>query len=290
MRLKNKIILVTASTRGIGLAIVKLCAKEGATVYMAARNLEQANLIAEELNCNGYSIKVVYNDANKQETYISMIDEVIKNEGKIDVLINNFGTSNPKIDLNIEYTKYDDFINIINMNISSVFIASQHAIKYMKKNGGSIINISSISGIVPDISQIAYGVSKASINYLTKEIAGQAASYNIRCNAILPGMTATDAVNNNLTSVFKDYFLRHSPIKRMAFPEEIANAAIYFASDESAFTTGQILAIHGGFGMVTPLYACINLSKPVKKMIWPLKSFYNLVYFSYYSFYCSRNL
>ena len=184
-----------------------------------------------------------------------MIDEVIKNEGKIDVLINNFGTSNPKIDLNIEYTKYDDFINIINMNISSVFIASQHAIKYMKKNGGSIINISSISGIVPDISQIAYGVSKASINYLTKEIAGQAASYNIRCNAILPGMTATDAVNNNLTSVFKDYFLRHSPIKRMAFPEEIANAAIYFASDESAFTTGQILAIHGGFGMVTPLYA-----------------------------------
>ncbi len=68
-------------------------------------------------------------------------------------------------------------------------------------------------------------------------------------------MTATDAVNNNLTSVFKDYFLRHSPIKRMAFPEEIANAAIYFASDESAFTTGQILAIHGGFGMVTPLYA-----------------------------------
>ena len=184
MRLKNKIILVTASTRGIGLAIVKLCAKEGATVYMAARNLEQANLIAKELNCNGYSIKVVYNDANKQETYISMIDEVIKNEGKIDVLINNFGTSNPKIDLNIEYTKYDDFINIINMNISSVFIASQHAIKYMKKNGGSIINISSISGIVPDISQIAYGVSKASINYLTKEIAGQAASYNIRCNEI----------------------------------------------------------------------------------------------------------
>lgn len=257
MRLKNKIILVTASTRGIGLAIVKLCAKEGATVYMAARNLEQANLIAEELNCNGYSIKVVYNDANKQETYISMIDEVIKNEGKIDVLINNFGTSNPKIDLNIEYTKYDDFINIINLNISSVFIASQHAIKYMKKNGGSIINISSISGIVPDISQIAYGVSKSSINYLTKEIAGQAASYNIRCNAILPGMTATDAVNNNLTSVFKDYFLRHSPIKRMAFPEEIANAAIYFASDESAFTTGQILAIHGGFGMVTPLYADI---------------------------------
>lgn len=255
MRLKNKIILVTASTRGIGLAIVKLCAKEGATVYMAARNLEQANLIAEKLNCNGYSIKVVYNDANKQETYISMIDEVIKNEGKIDVLINNFGTSNPKIDLNIEYTKYDDFINIINMNIGSVFIASQHAIKYMKKKGGSIINISSISGIVPDISQIAYGVSKASINYLTKEIAGQAASYNIRCNAILPGMTATDAVNNNLTSVFKDYFLRHSPIKRMAFPEEIANAVLYFASDESAFTTGQILAIHGGFGMVTPLYA-----------------------------------
>ena len=78
MRLENKVILVTASTRGIGLAIVKNCAKEGAIVYMAARNLERANLIAQELNNSGYNVKVVYNDANKQGTYITMIDEVIK--------------------------------------------------------------------------------------------------------------------------------------------------------------------------------------------------------------------
>lgn len=255
MRLKNKVVLITASTRGIGLAIVKACAKEGALVYMAARNLELANSIAEEMNNTGATVKTVYNDAYKHETYLSMIDIVIEAEGRIDVLINNFGTSNPKIDLDIENTNYEDFINIINTNISSVFIACQHVIKNMKKTGGSIINISSISGIIPDISQISYGISKAAINYLTKEIAVQAASYNIRCNAILPGMTATDAVNDNLTEVFKNFFLRHSPINRIASPEEIANAVLYFASDESAFTTGQILAIHGGFGLATPLYA-----------------------------------
>lgn len=255
MRLKNKIVLVTASTRGIGLAIVKACASQGATVYMAARNLELANSRAEEINSSSAKVKVVYNDAYKQESYITMIDEVIKEEGRIDVLVNNFGTSDPKIDLDIEQTKYDDFNNIVNTNIASVFIASQHAIKYMKETGGSIINISSISGIIPDISQIGYGISKAAINYLTKEIAVQMASYNIRCNAVLPGMTATDAVSNNLTEQFKNFFLRHSPIKRMALPDEIANAVIYFASDESTFTTGQILSIHGGFGIATPLYA-----------------------------------
>lgn len=257
MYLKNKIIIVTASTRGIGLAIVKACAKEGAIVYMAVRNLEKANNLIKEIEGQIYPI---YYDAFKQATYLNMIDEVIKKEGRIDGLINNFGTSNPQIDLDIENTEYQDFNNILNLNIGSVFIACKHAIKYMKETGGSIINISSISSIVPDLSQIGYSVSKAAINYLTKEIALQTAQYNIRCNAILPGMTATNAVSNNLSDQFKEMFLQHSPIPRMALPEEIAQAAVYFISDASAFTTGQILVIDGGFSSSTPLYAkLINL-------------------------------
>ena len=121
--------------------------------------------------------------------------------------------------------------------------------------GGSIINISSVGGQVPDISQVAYGTSKAAINYLTKLIAVHEAKNNIRCNAVLPGMTATEAVENHLSEDFRNLFLRHIPLGRMGLPEEIAAAVVYLASDEAAYTTGQILAVSGGFGLATPVYA-----------------------------------
>lgn len=255
MRLENKVVLVTASTRGIGLACVKRCAEEGAIVYMGARNLELANKIADELNSNGANVNVVYNDATNKESYKTMIEETVKAEGRIDVLVNNFGTSNPKVDLDIKSTNYEDFIDTVDTNLASVFLTAQAVIPHMAANGGgSIINISSIGGICPDISQIAYGTSKASINYLTKLIATQCARDNIRCNAVLPGMTATDAVNANLTEGFKEFFLKHTPIKRMGTPEEIAGTVVYFASDDSAYTTGQIVDVSGGFGMPTPIY------------------------------------
>lgn len=255
MRLQNKVVLITASTRGIGLACVNRCTAEGATVYMGARNLETANKIAQELNSHGGNVKVVYNDATDKDSYQSMIEETVKAEGRIDVLVNNFGTSNPKTDLDIKKTKYNDFIATLDLNLASVFLTAQAVIPHMSENGGgSIINISSIGGIRPDISQIGYGTSKSAINYMTKLIATQCARDNIRCNAVLPGMTATDAVNANLSEAFKNFFLRHTPIKRMGKPEEIAGTVVYFACDDSAFTTGQIVDVSGGFGMPTPVY------------------------------------
>lgn len=186
-------------------------------------------------------MKFVYNDASKDETYVSAVEEVVANEGRIDVLVNNFGTSNPAKDLDIEHTDPQEFIDTVDINLKSVFITSQAALKHMaERKSGSIINISSIGGAVPDISQIGYGTSKAAINYLTKLIAVHEARKNIRCNAVLPGMTATDAVQNTLNDEFREFFLHHTPIRRMATPEEIANAVLYFASDESQFTTGQI--------------------------------------------------
>ena len=259
MKLKDKVILVTASTRGIGLACVKACAEEGGAVYMAARNLELAKKEADKLNSQGYNVKYVYNDASKPESYITMTEDVVKDAGRIDVLINNFGTSNPGKDLDFSNTDTDVFIDTVNINLRSVFAASKEAVRYMaKQGGGSIINISSVGGLVPDISQVAYGTSKAAINYLTKLIAVHEAKNNIRCNAVLPGMTATDAVEKNLTGEFRELFLRHIPFGRMGKPEEIAAAAVYFASDESAYTTGQILTVSGGFGLATPLYGDLS--------------------------------
>ena len=251
MRLQDKIVLVTASTRGIGLAIVKKCAEEGAKVYMAARDMERAQEIANSMN----GVKCVYNDATKPETFISMVEDVIQDAGRMDVLVNNFGTSNPGKDLDFANTDSQVFLETVNLNLRSVFMASQAAANHMaKQGGGSIINISSVGGLVPDISQVAYGTSKAAINYLTKLIAVQEAKHRIRCNAVLPGMTATEAVEKHLSDDFRDLFLRHIPLGRMGLPEEIAEAVCYFASDDSAYTTGQILTVSGGFGLATPVY------------------------------------
>lgn len=257
MQLKDKVILVTASTRGIGLAIVKKCAEEGARVYMAARNMDRAQEIANTLNC----VKCVYNDATQPETFSSMVEDVVQDAGHIDVLVNNFGTSSPGKDLDFANTDPEIFLDTVNLNLRSVFMSSQTAAKHMANHGGgSIINISSVGGHVPDISQVAYGVSKASINYLTKLIAVQEAKHHIRCNAVLPGMTATEAVEKHLTDDFRNLFMRHIPLGRMGQPMEIAEAVCYFASDASAYTTGQILAVSGGFGLATPVYGDIGTS------------------------------
>ena len=251
MRLKDKVILVTASTRGIGLAIVKKCAREGAKVYMAARDMERAQEIANALD----GVTCVYNDATKPETFSSVVEDVVQDAGRIDVLVNNFGTSNPGRDLDIANTDPQVFLDTVNVNLRSVFMASQAAVKHMRnQGGGSIINISSVGGLVPDISQVAYGTSKAAINYLTKLIAVQEAKNHIRCNAVLPGMTATEAVQTHLSDNFRNLFLRHIPLGRMGQPEEIAEAVCYFADDASSYTTGQILTISGGFGLATPVY------------------------------------
>ena len=255
MRLKDKVILVTASTRGIGLAIVKACAKEGGIVYMAARDPKRARTVAAGLNAEGGRVYCVYNDATKPETLVSMVEETVQQAGRIDVLVNNFGTSDPGKDLDFARTDPEVFMNTVQLNLRSVFIASQAAAKHMAaQGGGSIINISSVGGTVPDISQVAYGTSKAAINYLTRLIAAHEARHHIRCNAVLPGMTATEAVSRHLSDDFRALFLRHIPLGRIGLPEEIAAAVVYFAGDESAYTTGQILGVSGGFGLATPLY------------------------------------
>ena len=254
MRLMDKVILVTASTRGIGLAIVKKCATEGAQVYMAARNMDRAQEIADTL----VGVKCVYNDAAKPDTFSSMVEYVVADAGRIDVLVNNFGTSNPLKDLDFANTDPQIFLDTVNLNLRSVFMASQAAAKHMASNGGgSIINISSVGGQVPDISQVAYGTSKAAINYLTRLIAVHEAKHHIRCNAVLPGMTATEAVEKHLSGDFRNLFMKHIPMGRMGQPEEIAEAVVYFASDASSYTTGQILTVSGGFGLATPLYGDI---------------------------------
>lgn len=252
--LKGKTALVTAATRGIGFACVKKLASMGATVYMGARRMEFASQLCDEMKAQGMDVRPVYFNAYEDGCYHNMMQDVQKDSGRLDILVNNFGTSDPTKDKTIEDTDFEVFKETLNVDLESVFCGIQEAIPLMKENGGSIVNISSVGGLYPDISQVGYGTSKAAINFLTKIAAVQLGRYKIRVNAVCPGMTATDAVKDNLSDQFRDIFIRQTPLGRMATPEEIADAVAYFASDGAAFTTGQILAVAGGFGLGTPVY------------------------------------
>lgn len=254
--LENKIALVTSSTKGIGLACAKKLAENGAKVYFAVRRLDAGKQLADEIIANGGQSDVVYFDASKEETFGSMIDETIAKEGRLDILVNNFGSTDVKHDFDVVNTSEKDFFDIVNKNLRSVFVPCQHAIPSMVANGGgSIINIGSVGGLYPDLSRTAYGVSKAAINFLTKDIAVQYARQKVRCNAVLPGFTATDAAMNNMSDEFLKMFLKNVPLNRPGYPDDLANAVVFLASENASFITGEILPVAGGFGLPTPMYA-----------------------------------
>ena len=254
-KLEGKVSVVTAATRGIGLECVKTLAENGSLVYIAARKLDVANEIANELNQNGRNVKIVYFDAAEEESYTNFIKEIIENEKKIDILINNYGTTDVKKDFDLLNGDIKSFMKIIETNLKSVYLPSKIAVENMIKNkSGNIINISSIGSVIPDISRTAYGVSKAAINFLTKDIAIQYADKGIRCNAILPGLIATDAAINNMSEEFRENFLKHVPLNRFGTAKDIANTAVFLASEESSFITGEIIEVGGGYGKGTPLY------------------------------------
>ena len=255
MKLKDKVALVTAATKGIGLASAQKLAENGATVYIAARNEELANGVIAEIKEKGGIAKFVYFNAREAETYTAMVEEVVKNEGKIDILVNNYGGHDVKTDRTILDTNFDDYMRDVTTNIQSVFISTQAAAKNMvKTGGGSIINISTIGSVVPDLAGIAYTSSKAAINSLTQNTAAQLAQYNIRVNAVLPGFIATKAALENMSEEFLKTFLKQVPMNRPGKQEDIANAVLFFATDDSSYLTGEIMEVAGAFGKFTPMY------------------------------------
>ncbi|MGL4992186.1 MAG: 7alpha-hydroxysteroid dehydrogenase [Sarcina sp.] len=252
-RLEGKVAIVTAASRGIGFESAKILADNGAKVYVAGIEEEGA---VEKIKADGGQADFVYFDAFNKNSYFEMIDHVHNKEGRLDILVNNFGSTNVKLDRNVVDGDTDAFFNILETNIGSVYLTAKKAIPYMIENGGgSIINISSVGSVVPDISRTAYCVSKAAINSLTQNIALQYANKNIRCNAILPGLVATKAALNNMTDEFRESFIKHVPLGKMGEPEDIAKAVLYYASDDSSYVTGMIHQVCGGFALGTPQYA-----------------------------------
>lgn len=249
--LKGKVAIVSASTGGIGKSIALNLASNGAKVFICARNEEKARTIIEENK--GLELDFMHFDATDLNSF-DYVKRVFQKTNKIDILVNNFGTTSLDIDKTIADTEVEDFLKFISENLRSVFIPTKDFINLAKNSGGSIINISSIGGEVADISRICYTTSKGAIITMTKNIAIQAAKYNIRCNTILPGLINTPGAINNLPKEFLDVFIKNTPLHRIGEPSDIADLVLFLASEQSSFITAQAIKVTGGFGDATPLY------------------------------------
>lgn len=252
-RFENKIALVVAASRGIGLACAEGLARGGAKVFLGVRNLEKGKEIVERMAQEGCQTELVYFDATKKETYKSMVESVIAKAGHIDILVNNYGATDVRKDFDVANTDEDFFDNQVCENLNSVFIPVKYAVNHMPK-GSSIVNIGSIGGYNPDLARVSYCVSKAAIMALTENIATQYARKGIRCNCVMPGMIYTEAVMANMPQAFIDGFLRHVPLQRFGYAEDIANAVCFLASEESSFITGHCLPVAGGYKVPAPTY------------------------------------
>jgi len=251
MRLKDKVVIITGSGQGIGRAIAKNCAKEGAKVVIAVRTLSKGEETAEQIRNNGGICTTVKSDIAKMEDCRRIIEISVSEFGGIDVLINNAGVGSKKSNDNPIDLLPEDWNYVLNINLRSVFFITKFAIPEIKKRGGgSIINISSMDALIGLPNLTAYTASKGGLNSLTRTWCVEYAKYNIRVNAICPGCIETPMIreyfNSNPDSDKKILENMHL-LGRFGKPEEIARPAVFLASDEASFITGAVVVVDGGY-------------------------------------------
>lgn len=242
--LENKIALITGASRGIGRGIAEVFAKQGANIaftYNASN--EAATALETALQQFGIKAKGYKSDASKYDQAQLLVEEVLKDFGSIDILINNAGITKDNLLMRISE---EDFDKVIEVNLKSVFNLTKAVIKpMMKQRFGSIINMSSVVGIKGNAGQTNYAASKAGILGFTKSVALELGSRNIRCNAIAPGFIETemtDKLDENTVKGWRDAI----PLKRGGTTEDVANVCVFLASEMSAYITGQTINVDGG--------------------------------------------
>lgn len=241
----GKTIIVTGGSRGIGKSVVEVLAKEGYNIVLNYNKSEEnAKNIKEESTKKGYNVEIFKADVSKKEEVKKLVDFTINKFKKIDVLINNAGISQTK--LFTEITE-EDWNNMINTNLNSVFYMSQEVCKNMiHEKEGCIINISSIWGVIGASCEVHYSVSKAGIDAMTKSLAKELGPSNIRVNSIAPGIINTD-MNKHLSQEDIEELKKEIPLEKIGDPEEIAKCIKWLIEDK--YTTGQIIEINGGWNI-----------------------------------------
>lgn len=245
--LSGKVALVTGAGSGIGKAIALMMAKNGAAVIVNYGHSQAgANAVVEEIQGMGGTAEAVQCSVNDYEAVAAMIKDISKRYGRIDILVNNAGITKDNLLMMMKEEEFDD---VIDVNLKGTFNTMRHiARQMMKQKGGSIINISSVVGVMGNAGQVNYSASKAGIIGMTKSMARELGSRNIRVNAVAPGFVET-AMTAVLSDDVKAAGAAQIPLGRFAAPEEIASAVCFLASDNAAYITGQVLCVDGGMCM-----------------------------------------
>ncbi len=238
--MKGKTVLVTGAIRGIGQAIALAFAQKGANIVLNTNKSEPTQTLAklEALNVKTLVVKCDVSDFSQAK---NLIDECVKTFGSLDVLVNNAGITKDSLILRMSE---EDFDSVINVNLKGTFNTIKHASKIMlKQKSGSIINISSVVGIMGNVGQANYIASKAGIIGLTRSMALELAPRGITCNAIAPGFIETD-MTEKLSEEVKQHHMSKIPLGRFGTPQDVAKAAVFLA--ENTYVNGQVLCVDGG--------------------------------------------
>lgn len=240
--LKDKIALITGASRGIGFAISKTFIENGAKVIGISYDEEELKRAKEKLGENFITYKC---DVTKEEEVVKTINSIKENIDKIDILVNNAGITSDNFLIRM---KEEQFMKVIDVNLKGTFLFSREVAKIMRKQKqGSIINISSVVGIEGNMAQVNYSASKAGVIGLTKSMAKELTlkGEQIRVNAIAPGFIKTD-MTEKLNEKVKDHVVQNSCLKKMGEPKDVANLALFLASDLSSYITGEVIRVDGG--------------------------------------------
>lgn len=246
--LENKVAIVTGASRGIGEAIAIKFAEEGANVaFTYLSSDEKAKALEQKLEAMGVKAKAYKSNAGSYEESETLINDVLKEFGAIDICVNNAGISKDNLLLRMSPDQWDDVMDI---NLKSVYNMTKHVIRpMMKAKSGSIINMSSIIGMKGNAGQSSYAASKAGIIGFTKSIAAELGSRNIRCNAVAPGFVETDMTHYLKDGEGAKKYMDQIPLGRFGSPEDIANVCLFLASNMGGYVTGQVISACGGLNM-----------------------------------------
>jgi len=242
--LTGKTAIITGATRGIGKGIAEAFAKNGCNIaFTYASSVEKAKILEQEWSALGVKVKSYQSDASDYEAAQKLVDDVLTEFGKIDIVVNNAGITRDNLLMRMSLEDYEE---VIRVNLNSAFNLTKAVVKpMMKERSGSIINMSSIVGRKGNAGQANYAASKAGLIGFSKSVALELGSRNIRCNVIAPGFIETE-MTEKLDPKAIEAWRASIPLKRGGTPEDIANACLFLASDMSSYITGQVLSVDGG--------------------------------------------
>jgi 3-oxoacyl-[acyl-carrier protein] reductase len=250
MRLKDKIALVTGSSRGVGRAIALAYAREGAKVMVNFTSNEKAAMeVVEAIQKTGGQAKAMKADVAKKTEAESLVKATVDQLGGVDILVNNAGFTRPAMMTKMTEQQWDEVVGI---HLKGAFLCTQAAVPHMiAKNRGKIINVTSVAGLVGTVGQINYSAAKGGVISMTKSMARELARNNICANVISLGIVATDMSEKITTDEkLREVYMNRILLKRFAEPEDVTPAFVFLASDEANYITGQLLCVDGGYGMI----------------------------------------